>query len=141
MSPMSLVALNKFHDCASYFLLNTMNISTPIYLPTWNAFNTLVHEAKPLTTFLLTTADARKPKIRMSNSPEWKTIVTLDLQLYSKCIQLQSRQDISPNFVIRMGELHVVFAFLKATGKHINNSGLDTAFTEAGIYGPTLSNR
>ena len=36
-----------------------------------------------------------------------------------------------------MGELHVVFAVLKAIGKFIDNSGLDQAFIEAGIYGPS----
>ena len=122
---------------------------TSQHLSTYQLGMRIFHCSRSETThhILFTTADARKPNRLvkpifilaswLSNSPEGKTIVPLDLQLYSKCIQLQSRQDISPNFVFRMGELDVVFAFLKAIGKLINNSGLDTAFTEAGIYGPT----
>ena len=42
-----------------------------------------------------------------------KTIVTFDLQLYIKAIQLQEKVDIKSNFVFRMGELHVVSVYLK----------------------------
>ena len=64
-----------------------------------------------------------------------KVIVSLDLQLYAKCIQLQEKNEII-GFIFRMGELHVVFTVLKVLGKIINNSGLDLSFEEAGIYGP-----
>ena len=40
-------------------------------------------------------------------SPSTQTIVTFDLQLYSKALQLESNSEID-NFVIRLGELHVV---------------------------------
>ena len=64
-----------------------------------------------------------------------KTIVSLDLQLYSKCI-LQLNLEISEQFIFRMGELHIVFAALKTLGKIIDGSGLDQSFIEARIYGP-----
>ena len=51
--------------------------------------------------------------------------MTLDLQLYAKCIKLRSKNEIKGNFIFILGELHVVFAFLKVYGKHINCSGLD----------------
>ena len=44
------------------------------------------------------------------------------MQLYAKCIQLESQKE--------------MFRLFKALGKYINNSGLDQAFTEAEIYGP-----
>ena len=59
----------------------------------------------------------------------------MDLQLYAKYIQLQSRKEISDHFVFRLGKLHTVFAMLKFIGKYIDNSGLDQAFIEAEIYG------
>ena len=59
----------------------------------------------------------------------------MDLQLYAKCIQLQSRKEISDDVVFRLGELHSEFAMLKSIGKYIDNSGLDQAFIEAEIYG------
>ena len=65
-----------------------------------------------------------------------KAIVSLDLQLYAKCIQLQEKNEIMEGFIFRMGKLHVVFTVLKVLGKIINNSGLDLSFEEAGIYGP-----
>ena len=41
-----------------------------------------------------------------------------------------------------MGELQIVFAFLKCIGKFIDNSGLDEIFVESGIHGPqTLEQR
>ena len=49
--------------------------------------------------------------------PGGKTIISLDLQLYSKAIQLQSQDEINRNFVSHTRELHVVFAFLHAIGK------------------------
>ena len=53
----------------------------------------------------------------MSTSSSGKTVITLDLQLYSKCVQQQAREEISSKFVFRMGELHVFFAALKCIGK------------------------
>ena len=58
-----------------------------------------------------------------------KTIVTLDLQLYSKALQLESNLEIK-NFVIELGELDVFTAF-KMLEKIINGNGLDKAFKEA----------
>ena len=75
-------------------------------------------------------------KINDALSPGTKTIVTFDLQLYSKALQLQLNSQID-NFVIRLGELHVVFTVFKMLGKLINGSGLDKAFEEALIYGST----
>ena len=49
---------------------------------------------------------------------------------------MQKRDEIDRQFVFRMGELHIVFAFLKCIGKFIGNSGLDEIFVESGIYGP-----
>ena len=60
-----------------------------------------------------------------------RTIVTLDLQLYSKCIQLRERNEIKNNFIFRLGEL------LKVVGKYIEDSGLDRVFQQAGIYSKT----
>ena len=66
-----------------------------------------------------------------------KTIVTLDLQLYSMCVKLRERKDVYEGFIFRMGELHVVFAMLKVIGKLITDSGIESLFVEAGVYGPT----
>ena len=139
--------LYRLRDRA-YFLLKSLNITSRSDLPTWAAFNSLVEVEQPVTTFCslpliqgsptdwsnLYSALLAAEKIRVSTSSSGKTVITLDLQLYSKCVQQQAREEISSKFVFRMGELHVVFAALKCIGKFIDNSGLDAVFIEAGIY-------
>jgi hypothetical protein len=66
-----------------------------------------------------------------------KIIVTLDLQLYSKCMQMRENEDIKKKFMFRLGELHIVFAVLKVIGKYIQGSGIDQVLIEAGIYSTT----
>ena len=38
-----------------------------------------------------------------------KTIVSLDFQLYSKCMQMRENLDIPNNYIFRLGNLHIVF--------------------------------
>ena len=63
-----------------------------------------------------------------------KTIITLDLQLYSKAMQFREKNDLSEEFIFRLGELHIVFAMLKCIRKYIEESGLHRLFVEAGLY-------
>ena len=69
-------------------------------------------------------------------APEEKTIVTLDLQPYTKFMELCIKENRN-NFIFRLGELHVVFAYLKVLGKYIMGSGLDQLLLEVNAYGPT----
>ena len=64
-----------------------------------------------------------------------QTIITLDLQLYAKAMQLREKNEIRESFIFRLGELHIVFAMLKCLGKYIEDSGLDRLFIEAGVFG------
>ena len=66
--------------------------------------------------------------ISVSIAPDRKTVISLHLQLYAKCIKLQGNDEIKRNFVFRMGDLHTVFVFLHAIGKYINASGIDLCF-------------
>ena len=61
-----------------------------------------------------------------------KTVTSFDLQLNAEAIRLQVKPDIRDNYVLRIGELHVVFTSLKVLGKLIDGSGLDQLFEEAG---------
>ena len=80
----------------------------------------------------LYTALKEADKLRESVYCDGKTIVTFNLQLYIKIIQLQEKVDIKSNFVFRMGDLHVVLCVLQVIGKLIDGSGLLQAFEEAG---------
>ncbi|EDO39798.1 predicted protein [Nematostella vectensis] len=65
--------------------------------------------------------------------PERRTIITLDLDLYSRALQIQQSVGNS-NWVLRAGVLHIVFAALHALGKTIDGSGLDTCAIESGTH-------
>ena len=72
--------------------------------------------------------------IAASTMPNFKTIVTLYLKPYDKCMRMTDNPVIRDNFIFCLGELHTVFAMLKVLGKHIIASGLDDIFIETGIY-------
>ena len=68
--------------------------------------------------------------------PERKTIITLDLDLYNRALQIQQTVG-NTNWILRAGVLHIVFAALHALGKTIDGSGFDTCAIEKGIYTST----
>ena len=118
--------------------------------PTWEVYNSLFPDnlgATPKVSSLLvisgSTADwsnlctAHKivQNTNITCTPQKKTIASLDIKLYAKCIQLQSKRKMSNNFLFRFGELYVVFTVLKILRKYINKKGLDDTFVEAEIYG------
>lgn len=75
----------------------------------------------------------------INNFVTWskRTIITLDLQLYSKCLQLRQDREIDENFIFRLGELDAIFAMLKVVGKYTANNGLDFLFLKSRSYGET----
>ena len=120
------------------------------FVPTWAAYNSLLTEnLQTISKFSSLPVMNGSPtdcpnhytalkivqNINITCTPQKYTIFSLDVQLYTKCIELQSKTEISNKFLFCLGELHVVFAMLKVLGKYINNSGLDQAFAEAEIYG------
>ena len=124
---------------------------SPNNMPLWSAYNSIITDKTEKTRisvlpFLpgtrtdwsnLYSALKICQGINVFVNNEHKTIISMDLQLYNKCMQLKSRKEVNSNFIFRLGELHTVFAFLKVIGKYISNSGLDQLFIETNIYGPT----
>ena len=120
-------------------------------IPTWGAFNSLLNPVpeisicqslplypSPLTDWSTLYAALKIVQgINIAVTKKNKTIVSLDLQLHSKCMQIIENPDICNNYIFRLGELHIVFAMIKILGKYIENSGLDRLFIETGIYGET----
>ena len=64
---------------------------------------------------------------------ERKTIITLDLDLYSRALKIQQTVGNS-NWILRAGALHIAFAALHVLGKTIDGSGIDTCAVESGTY-------
>ena len=65
--------------------------------------------------------------------PERRTLITLDLDLYSRAMKIQQSIG-NTNWILRAGVLHIVFAALHALGKTIEGSGIDTCAIESGAY-------
>ncbi|XP_044180398.1 uncharacterized protein LOC114947533 [Acropora millepora] len=65
--------------------------------------------------------------------PERQTVITLDLDLYSRALQIQQSVG-NRNWILRAGVLHIAFAALHALGKTLDGSGIDTCAIESGIY-------
>ena len=122
---------------------------------TWTGFNSMVTKAHSVTNINALPLYSAPPtdfsslyqalkicqNISTAVAPSKKIIITLDLHLYAKAIQLQGRNEIFTNFVFRPGELHIAFASEHAIGKYIENSGLDQSFIGCDIYGPVTVNQ
>ena len=65
--------------------------------------------------------------------PEKKTLITLDLDLYNRAIQIQQSVR-NVNWILRPGGLHIAFAALHALGKTVDGSGIDICCIENGAY-------
>ena len=66
-------------------------------------------------------------------SPERKTLIMLDLDLYNRALYIQQSVR-NTNWILRAGVLHIAFAALHALGKTVDGSGIDTCAIETGIY-------
>ena len=141
------------NDCneldRTWALCQVMDEEISGVLPTWPAFNSLIslkpivstcqilplYPSSPTDWSTLYTSLKIVQNINVEVTKNNKTIVSFDLQLYSKAMQLRSRPEIREGFVFRLGELHTVFAMLRVIGKYIEESGLDRIFVDSGMYG------
>ena len=65
--------------------------------------------------------------------PNRCTLITLDLNLYNREIQIQESV-VNENWILRAGVLHIASASLHALGKTIEGGGTDTCAIENGTY-------
>ena len=93
-------------------------------LPTWPAFNSFVtnsvdvsicqgvplYPGSPTDWTNLYSALKMVQGINVAVTGNKNTIITLDLQLYSKATQLREKNDINEKFIFRLGELHIALA-------------------------------
>ena len=67
------------------------------------------------------------------------TVITFDMALYEKEVQLlDARPNLKNKLVLRLGVLHTAAA-LRVLGTSIENSGIDDAWIEADVYGPSTT--
>ena len=115
----------KFWDIA-WALSRTMDSEKLV--PTWSAHNSTNTEAPNYQSILqrqsytdqsnLYTTLEIVQGINVATNVDHETIVSKDRHLYVKCIKLQDNESIRSQFVLRLGELHILFAKLKAIGKN-----------------------
>jgi hypothetical protein len=65
--------------------------------------------------------------------PERRTLITLDLDLYNRALQIQQSVG-NTNWILHAGILHIAFAARHALGKTIDGSGIDMCAIESGTY-------
>jgi len=69
------------------------------------------------------------------------TVITADQPLYSKAKELVwANPEEFSSVILMMGGLHVCFNFIHAIGQHMENSGLEDVWLEAGVFGPNTVN-
>ena len=104
--------------------MKTLNNDLAENIPTWSAYNSILADKKPTNTHCIlpiiqgTTTDwstlysaiAASAKLNVNIGQSSKTIIPLDLQLYMKCIQLQSIGNINRNFIFVWGNFVLFFA-------------------------------
>lgn len=120
-------------------------------LPGWAGYNSLLSSSQTLTevgamsllpevahewpTLLTVMMQACQLK-SLAVGEDHPTVISFDMALYEKAVQLiDARPDLKRSVVPRLGELHVVMAALRALGASMENSGIDDAWMEAGVYG------
>ena len=139
------------NDDILWTLMKTLQNDLAEKIPTCSAYNSILADKKPANTRCilpiiqgspsdlsnLYSAIAASARFNVNIGQSLKTIISLDLQLYMKWIQLQSIGNINQNFIFRMGELYIVFCTMKVLGKIIDASGLDMSLSIADISGIT----
>lgn len=125
-----------------------------IHIPAWAGYNSLIcKDQQPLTRIhvlplvaspanewqtLFTVLKHAQQISAEVVGPEQKTIITLDMDLYMRALKLQMMsQDCGNKWILRIGEFHTVLCALRAVGSSIENSGIDDAWVESGLYSPT----
>jgi hypothetical protein len=137
-------------SCAT--LLNSDCEESEPHIPPWGAYHSMLSTSLPLT-------PVSTPPLIPAPPHEWRTlytalkqcsdinalvfgqgkqtVVTLDMGLYQPAQRLVMSQNDLSNVVLRPGELHVVMAMFRTIGSYIANSGLDSCWIEADMYGST----
>ena len=65
-----------------------------------------------------------------------KTVISLDIDLYDRAsLLVRCRPDLRARYVLRFGELHIVFAYVRAIGSFIERSGIPCAWERSHCFG------
>ena len=119
-------------------------------VPTWSAFNAMVHQQTPVRTnigycpmingsptdFSTVYTVMKSLQKMMKSLGQKESVITFDLAIYIKAKEIQWRNpDEFDDMVVRMGGFHIILNFLALLGKKFENSGLEDLLIESGVYG------
>lgn len=124
-------------------------------IPGWAGYNSLLSTSQPMTAVgalpllpevahdwstLLTVMKQAILLKELAVGEDHITVITFDMALYEKAIKLvDTHPDLKDKVMPRLGELHAVMCALRALGSSIENSGIDDAWIEADVYGPSTT--
>ena len=96
----------------------------------------VAHEWPTMLTVMLQASQLKKLVVGQDHP----TVITFDMALYYKAVQLlDARPNLKNEIVPRLGEQRTVMAALRALGTSIENSGIDDAWIEAAVCGPSTT--
>ena len=122
-------------------------------IPTWREYNSLLanDDIRFLTNTLyfpmitapssnfsaaFTALKASHSVTEFPNGVYSKTVVTFDLGLYERAVQIvHSNHEMRNKIILRLGALHIVFAHIRAIGHYIDGSGIDNSLKNADLFG------
>ena len=101
-------------------------------VPVWSAYNSLVNNTMHVTR-------VGAPPLIAAPAHEWITLLTVLKQVQAINVKVvgANRNDDLNHIILRPGELHIVMAQLRSIGAFIENSGIDMAWVESELYGPS----
>ena len=133
----------KFKDLAWVLLRSEENV------PSWGQFNEVTSKVDPpLTTAgmlpilqapadnddTMTTVINRFQKITEKLGQTY-TVLVFDQPLYSRAKEIiWKSEEKYKNVIVLLGDLHILFNFLKAIGQHFENAGLQDIWTDSGLF-------
>ena len=126
---------NKFETWAAF---NSLSATEKVSKTNRGVIGPLIH-SPPTGPQTLYTALCLAQKINVSVVRiHRRTVITPDLDLYERAVKIRENTGHRNSLVLRMGELHIMFALLRSLGRYIEGSGLDDIWIEKGLYGPAV---
>ena len=126
---------NKFETWAAF---NSLSATEKVSKTNRGVIGPLIH-SPPTSPQTLYTALCLAQKINVSVvGIHRRTVIILDLDLYERAVKIRGNTGHRNGWVLRMGELHIMFALLRSLGRYIEGSRLDDIWIEKGLYGPAV---
>ena len=137
-------------ECLNHaWLLSRMSDDGFTVVPSWSGFNAIISKSNsPITSIgmlpilqapadnydTITTVLNRFISINQKLGQKY-TVIVGNQPLYSRAKELVwATQEMYKNVIVLLGDLHILFNFLKVIGQHLESSGLDDIWVDSGLF-------